>query len=180
VCCTPIANPLVAVARYFHILIGKEGSGIRALENAFNIKVVMPAQRVTDDSKPQYVKLVGSKASIERAKAEIKAMMKCYYFPTVTPGLTHVEIDLPEGQLRDLIGHRGATIKSIQGDTKCRIHTPKPQSVNPKVVVVGAPADVARAQTQITRALERAVENREVRYNERFDDYDEDYDDEEY
>lgn len=105
-------------------------------------------------------------------------MMRCYYFPTATPGLTHVEIDLPDGQLRDLIGHRGATIKSIQGDTRCKIHTPKPQSVNQKVVVVGAPSDVARAQKQIERALERAAENREARFNERFDDYD-DYDEDE-
>jgi rRNA processing protein Krr1/Pno1 len=163
---------------YYPILIGKEGSGVRALQDAFGVKVVMPEKRLQVDNKPQYVKLIGSKAGIDQAKVEIKAMMKCYYFPTVSPGLTHIELDLPDSKLRDLIGHRGSTIKSIQGDTRCKIHTPQPNAVVQKVVVVGTPADVARAKVQIDRALVRASENREARNNERFDDYAEDYEDE--
>mmetsp|Transcript_3705 Transcript_3705/g.9277 ORF Transcript_3705/g.9277 Transcript_3705/m.9277 type:complete len:447 (+) Transcript_3705:86-1426(+) len=163
---------------YFHILIGKAGVGIRGLQDRFNIKVAMPETKVSmDDTKAQYVKLVGAKADIERAKADIKAMMRCYYSPTLSPHLTHIELDLGPNQLRDLIGHRGSTIKSIQGDTKTTIHTPRAHSLNPKVVVVGSAADVARARTQIDRALERAVANREARANERFDDYAEDDED---
>lgn len=164
---------------YFPILIGKEGAGIRRLQDAFGIKVVMPEKRFQTDNKPAYVKLVGSKSSVDKAKAEIKQMMRCYYFPSLSPELTHVELDLGDGQLRDLIGHRGMTIKSIQGDTRCKIHTPRPNALVQKVVVVGTPADIARAQKQIDRAIERASENREARYNERFDDYADDYSDDE-
>ena len=52
-----------------------------------------------------------------------------------------------------LVGPKGQTIKSIQGDTQAKIYTPKSGSPNQHVVIVGAKANVARALKQVQRVL---------------------------
>ena len=50
-----------------------------------------------------------------------------------------------------LVGPRGQTIKSIQGDTQAKIYTPKSGSANQDVVIVGSKASVQKAFKQVQR-----------------------------
>ena len=52
-----------------------------------------------------------------------------------------------------LVGPRGQTIKSIQGDTQAKIFTPKSGSANRNVVIVGSKVNVDRALKQVQRVL---------------------------
>lgn len=164
------------------MIIGKEGATIRGIENAFGVKVGIPSGVSRNDTKPLWVKITGSKTGIDAAKKDIKQLLRTYYSKAANPELTHAELPLEGQGLKDLIGHKGNTIKSIQGETKCKIFIPKSHSVNPNVVIVGMPANVTRAKGLAERAIQRAITNRQERYAasqyDAYDDDDYDYDDE--
>ena len=52
-----------------------------------------------------------------------------------------------------IVGPKGQTIKSIQGDTRAKIYTPKPGSANQNVVIVGTKLQVSKAFRQVQRIL---------------------------
>ena len=51
-----------------------------------------------------------------------------------------------------MIGPKGQSIKSIQGDTKTKIHTPPTYSNN--VIIVGSEAGIAKAVARIKKIVE--------------------------
>eukprot|EP00041_Stephanoeca_diplocostata_P037473 m.1420253 g.1420253 ORF g.1420253 m.1420253 type:complete len:484 (-) comp25045_c1_seq17:371-1822(-) len=167
-------------ADYMSVIIGKEGATIRAIENTFGVKLGIPPGVSRNDTKPIWLKITGPKPGIDAAKKDIKQLLRTYYSKAANPELAHAEMTLEGQQLKDLIGHKGNTIKSIQGETKTKIFIPKTHSLNPNVVIVGAPANVTRAKGLAERALQRAITNRQERYAasqyDAYDDDDYDYD----
>jgi len=159
---------------YFHLLIGPGGANIQKLQTVLEVKLAMPPRSTAN--KPQWVKIVGSKPAIEKAKSEIKSMMKFYYSKVINPEWTHVEMDLPSGNYPAIIGVRGNTIKSIQADTKCSVNIPRAHNKNQNVVLVGTAANIARAKTQVERAIERFAEQTQRSYDDQDDGWD-DYSD---
>jgi hypothetical protein len=77
------------------------------------------------------------------------------YCKLADPTITHEEVEVSESELGYIIGFKGQTIKSIQGDTNTKIYTPGKGRKNTNVVVVGAAANVARAVKQIQRNIEK-------------------------
>lgn len=71
-----------------------------------------------------------------------------------------------------LIGTKGQTIRSIQGNTRAKIYIPGKDSVNDKVVIVGTPPQVAAASSQVEKALARATEVQIGRFEGGTDAYD--------
>jgi polyribonucleotide nucleotidyltransferase len=79
-------------------------------------------------------------------------------FSTLThDGWVKVDIAFPSEKYGILIGPKGQTIKSIQGNTKTRINLPEKTSKSPTVSVCGLPAGVAQAEKEIARLLEPLI-----------------------
>jgi len=159
---------------YFHLLIGKEGKTLRALEAAFGVTINIPGKSAQIGNKPQWVKIAGKKDSIEKAKAEIKQIMKLYYSKVADPHMRHLALEIPFGHYKALIGVRGQTIKDIQRNTKCTINIPRANSKTDLVVLVG-PSDAAitTCKTQMDRAIERYNAQTTRKFEDEHNDYSE-------
>jgi len=167
-------------ASQLHEIIGKGGKFIKALQEGTGAKINIPrVERGTAAaSRPQKVGLVGTRDEVKTVKAAIKHLLKYHFCEYTHPGCIFVEMELFGSQLGKLIGPRGQTVKSIQGDTKTTIHTPSRDSINQKVVIVGKQANVAAAQARITKLLAdwEAAQDTAGGPQEDYDyDYEEDY-----
>ena len=140
-----------------NLIIGSEGSTIRALEAATRTKIVIP-DAPNPFKKPVYVKLMGSADDVAKVKAAIKTLLKYYHCDLAHPGVVHLEMDVPSALYKRIIGTRGANIKSIQGSSKAKVYMPQPDDAVQAVLVVGLPAQVDNAKRQIDKILAAADE----------------------
>ena len=86
-------------------------------------------------------------------------IIKKRYYSTVThPGLVHEEFKVEEWMIARFCGRAGANVRHIQGDSKARVYVPREESENKNVVVVGEPAQVAKAKKHITKILADIVD----------------------
>lgn len=141
-------------------IIGKGGSVIRALNAHTGVKITVPttAKQPGPDGKIPKVKigLAGPKDKVSLTRALIKDITKYYVTPVTHPDLTYAEMDLTKNYYNYIIGSKGSEIKHIQNSYKVSIHIPDEEySVNPNVVIVGAPDDVEKAKTHIEKIIER-------------------------
>lgn len=132
-------------------IIGKGGNFIKAIQEATGTQVRMPEKAALN---PNKISIVGPKDGIKTAKDAIRALARDGYSALTHPEWIKDELDFPRESFPTLIGHKGQTIKSIQGDTRTRINIPDKDDEIQTVSVVGLPADVQRACVQIMRLLE--------------------------
>jgi rRNA processing protein Krr1/Pno1 len=156
-------------------IIGPGGSTIKVLQEKTGCNVVIPSD-TNPHKKLVYVKIIGQKDDVAKVKAAIKTLMKYYHVDWVHPGVTHVELSTPTSQWNLIIGHRGQTIKSIQGNTKAKIYIPNKDSSFQKVLIVGRPDQVAAAQQQVAKAIDKGVEQASANDAAANDDWGDDYD----
>jgi rRNA processing protein Krr1/Pno1 len=133
-----------------HILIGKGGATIRALEAKSKCKIIPSSDRTSSK-----VSIIGEPSGVAIALEALKQIDRFCYSSIADPSLTHEEVEVSSHELGYIIGHRGQVIKSIQGDTNTKIHTPGPGRKNKNVIVVGTAKAVNRAVAQIRRTIER-------------------------
>lgn len=133
------------------IVIGPQGAHIKAIQQKTGVKVITPDR----SSNSERVTLLGTKEGIKRAKAAIKQLVTDGFSPLTHEGYIVEELAVPRHRFPVIIGPRGQTIKSIQGDTKASIKIPDVMDDNQNVRVIGSQAAVARAVKQVQKALER-------------------------
>ena len=62
-------------------------------------------------------------------------------------------MNIPKDRFHIIIGSKGATMKSIKGNSKADINIPRESSINPNVVLTGTMGAIASAKMQIENAI---------------------------
>lgn len=141
------------------LLIGEKGSNLRALQDAFKVRINLSQK--DEESVTAHVTILGDMNSVKLAKTEIKTLVTEGFSASTHPTWIKTLVEFPEEKFGILIGPKGHTIKSIQGNNKpCKINLPDKGSGAP-VSVLGPPQQVAHAIQEIQRLLivERSDEN---------------------
>jgi rRNA processing protein Krr1/Pno1/outer membrane biosynthesis protein TonB len=128
----------------FGAVIGPKGDYLKSIQSKTNTRINFPEK----DSNSERVTIVGKKDDVRAARLAIKELLADGYSPLTHEGLIKKDIDFPKDKVHVLVGPKGQTIKSIQGDTKTKINI-KPTGVT----IVGPPEGVARAERQIDKLL---------------------------
>eukprot|EP00939_MAST-03C_sp_MAST-3C-sp1_P004127 g4127.t1 len=139
-------------------IVGSKGRTMKALQDAFKVKIRLPSPSERRSAKKTdllKVYFVGEKRAIRDTKDAIKSLLQFHWSEKTHVGQTYQEVAVAESQLHKVIGKGGQIIKSIQGDTKTKIHMPSKTSANQNVIIVGTAANIAKAQARIKQALER-------------------------
>jgi rRNA processing protein Krr1/Pno1 len=131
------------------IVIGPGGKNVKAIQAQLSVRVNLP-ERGGNSNK---IVITGEKAGVKQAKDVIKSLIANGFSALTDPGVELKEIDIDPDNYKFIIGAAGQTIKSIQGDTKCKVNIPRGVG---RVSVVGPAAGVARAIVQIQKCIERA------------------------
>lgn len=132
------------------LILGASGSTLRKIIEVTGAKINLPEK----GSSSKKVLLVGEKEAVRAAKAALRSLIADGFSSITHPTWIKVEVDFPADKFGILIGEKGQTIKSIQGDTKARINLPEKGTKATTVSVCGEAAAVAKAQKQIEKLLE--------------------------
>jgi predicted RNA-binding protein YlqC (UPF0109 family) len=142
-------------------IIGPGGAFVKAIQKATETNIRIPrtdGYSKAGDKTRVYV--VGSKHNVREAKDAMKSLIKLYWSKYTHPNQTYQEVSVPEDKLGRVIGPKGHTIKSIQGDTKTKIHTPPTYSNN--VIIVGSESGIAKAVARIKKVVEEEPEKKSI------------------
>jgi len=140
---------------YIKEIVGVKGATIRAIQDHFKVKLVVPDD--VKDKKECRITVAGSKDKVQAAKDMIKEITKYYHTPITHPGQIHTEMDVPSHLYNHIIGARGSEIKHIQNNYKVQIYIPNADSINKSVVIVGKQQGVDGAQRYIqTKIVDQA------------------------
>ena len=102
--------------------------------------------------------IVGKKEDVRSARLAIKELIADGFSPLTHDNFVKKEVHFPKDKLHVLIGAKGQTIKSIQGNSKAKINIPD-RGTGPagesdvRITVVGTPEAVAQAEKEISRLL---------------------------
>ena len=132
------------------LVLGANGSTLKKIIEATGAKINLPEK----GSSSKKVMIVGEKDAVKSAKAALRSLIQDGFSTITHPTWIKVEVEFPADKFGILIGPKGQTIKSIQGDTKARINLPEKGGKSTLVSVCGEPAAVAKAQKQIEKLLE--------------------------
>eukprot|EP00941_MAST-03F_sp_MAST-3F-sp1_P000040 g40.t1 len=153
----------------FHEIMGRGGATIRALQEKLNVRINVPKERHSQVS--HRVMIVGEKVAVKKSKEVIRQLLAQHYTSITHPGFTHVEVNCPSTHYSLVIGERGQTIKSIEGDTKCKIHIPGKLDAHQNILIVGPAEKVEIAAKRVNKIVERGFEYRNRHYeDEGFED----------
>jgi len=132
------------------LVLGANGKTLKTIQAATGARINLPEK----GSSSKKVTIVGEKEAVKLAKSTLRQLLQDGFSPLTHEGWIKNEIEFPAEKFGILIGPKGQTIKSIQGNTKCRINLPEKNSKSNIVSVCGAPAGVAQATKEILRLLE--------------------------
>jgi len=150
-------------------IIGPGGAFVKAIQKATETNIRIPRDVSTKSNDRQRVYVTGSKHNVREAKDAMKSLIKLYWSKYTHPNQTYQEVSVPEDRLGRVIGPKGQSIKSIQGDTQTKIHTPPTYSNN--VIIVGSEAGIAKAVARIKKIVEEEpVKKSDDQYDEEYDE----------
>jgi len=132
------------------LILGAKGANLKAIQDSTKTRINLPDK----NSSSKKVTIVGEKEGVKAAKAALRQLIADGFSPLTHPNWIKVEMDFPADKMSILIGKKGQTIKSIQGDTKARINLPEKNSNSSTISVCGPPEAVAKAEKQINKLLE--------------------------
>ncbi len=134
-------------------IIGPSGAYIKAIQDKTKTRINLPDK----DSGSNRVTIVGKKEDVRSARLAIKELLVDGYSPLTHEGFVKREVAFPADKLHVLIGAKGQTIKSIQGNSKARIRIPERSAAQGQsevqIAVVGTNEQVAQAEREIKRLL---------------------------
>jgi len=133
------------------IIIGPKGANIQKLQKDLKVQIKMPER----DALRLTVTISGQKEQVKAAKEALESLVYLGYSKQTNPDWESLEVNYP-GKVGKLIGPRGQNIKSIQGNTGCRVNIPKPDNPYYKpdtVIIVGPPAKLESAKKQVLNTL---------------------------
>ena len=101
---------------------------------------------------------MGKKEDVRSARLAIKELIADGFSPLTHENFVKREVAFPKDRLHQLIGAKGQTIKSIQGNSKAKINIPDRATApagesDVRISVVGTPEAVAQAEREIARLL---------------------------
>jgi len=134
------------------IIIGPKGVNIQKLQKDLKVAIKMPDR----DALKLTVTVSGAKEQVKLAKEAIEDLIHLGFSKITNPDFSSLEVQYPSGSIGKLIGPKGQNIKSIQGNTKCRVNIPKPGNPRYKpdtVILVGPPAKLESAKKQVLNTL---------------------------
>ena len=139
--------------RHFGLIIGPGGKYIQAIQQKTATRINLPDK----DSGSTRVTIVGKKEDVRSARLAIKELITDGFSPLTHEQFVKREVAFPKDKLHILIGAKGQTIKSIQGNSKAKINIPERGSgvagEDARITVVGTPEAVAQAEKEIARLL---------------------------
>jgi rRNA processing protein Krr1/Pno1 len=149
-----VHDDILVDEKHIGAVIGKGGEYIKTIQAKTNTRINTPDK----DEVGGKVIIVGKKEDVRAARLAIKELMADGYSPLTHEGFIKKEIQFPADKLHLLIGAKGQTIKSIQGNTKTKINIPERTTRTSNtapltVTVVGEPAGVTQAEKEILRLL---------------------------
>ena len=134
-------------------IIGPSGAYIKAIQDKTKTRINLPDK----DSGSSRVTIVGKKEDVRSARLAIKELLTDGYSPLTHENFVKREVPYPADKLHVLIGSKGQTIKSIQGNSKARIRIPERSAAQGQsevlIAVVGTAEQVAQAEREIKRLL---------------------------
>ena len=143
-------------------IIGKGGSCIKAIQTHTGVKINTPSgfSKTTPSGEtvvPSKVKisLAGPREKVTEARQLILDLTKYFHTPVTHPGVSHIEMDIPNSYFNFIIGPKGSEIKHIQSNYKVSVHIPNADSSNQSVLVVGDESNVAQAEKHIRKIVEK-------------------------
>jgi len=147
-------------------IVGKGGSTLRAIQDAFDVKINTPQN--VDRASPVPIKLgvVGDKNAVKKAKEAIKQLTVWHHTDVTHPGCIHEEMDLDAAVHKYVIGNKGSEIHHIQNNFKVSVHIPNSNSSHTGVLVVGEQDGVTKACAYISKVVEKALAPREEKPSE--------------
>jgi hypothetical protein len=120
------------------------------LVDAF-VQITLPKK---EDNKNEKVRIVGPADQVKNVASAVQSLVTFNFSELTHEGWSKIEVDFPAQFRNSLIGPKGQTIKSIQGNTKCRIETDN-LSKTDKVLVCGPGGMLAQAKKEILRVKEK-------------------------
>lgn len=132
------------------VIVGANGATLRTIQEKTGTKINLPEKNSTSKK----VTIVGEKEGVKAAKAALRSLIADGFSTLTHEGWIRVEMPFPSDKFGILLGAKGQTIKSIQGQTKARINLPEKGSKAASISIVGTPAAVAAAEKDINRLLE--------------------------
>lgn len=131
--------------KFYGTIIGPSGATLKALQKSSGARITMPDRR---DDRNHKVFIVGYKEQVHAARAAIKQLVS-----EGVSELTHehfLKMEFPSDKKAILIGPKGQTIKSIQGNTRTKINLPDHGDY---IIIVGSQENVKKAEREITNLL---------------------------
>ena len=148
--------------RQLGLIIGPSGAYIKAIQSKTATRISLPDKEAdgagAGSGGSKKVVIVGKKEDVRSARLAIRELLADGFSPLTHDGFVKREVSFPKDRLHQLIGSKGQTIKSIQGNSKARINIPDRSAgaggeQDVKVSVIGTPEAVAQAEKEIARLL---------------------------
>lgn len=133
--------------KQFGVIIGPNGSTMKAIQSATSTRINLPKK----DSTSTKCVVIGAKADVRAARQCIRDLCNDGFSPLIHIGIIKQTVEYPSEKLALLIGPKGQTIKSIQGNTKTKINTSS--GIPDCVTVIGSAEGCAQAAKEIQRLL---------------------------
>lgn len=131
-------------------VIGINGQTVKLIQEKLKVKVNLPDRSAADST----VTVLGDNANVQEAIKCIQELIDKGFSEVTHPGYVSETIEVPEGQIGNIIGVQGATIKTIQDTTGAKLNIQ-----NSSVVVVGQRPEVTEAVSKITAILTPVAAN---------------------
>ena len=145
-------------------IVGKGGSTLRNIQDAFLVKINTPQGLVDRASTvPVKVGVVGDRNQVKKAKECIKQLSQWHHTEATHPGVSHTELELDAGVHKFVIGHKGQEIHHIQKNFHVQVYIPNTNSAHTGVLVVGEADNVAKAAAYVEKVIEKALAPKEPR-----------------
>lgn len=153
-------------------IVGKGGSTLRNIQDAFDVKITTPQGNVDHKSDaPLKVGVVGDKLAVKKAKECIKHLIQWHHTLATHPGYVHAEMPLEADVHKYIIGHKGSEIHHIQKNYQVLVKIPNATTIYEGVLIVGEQENVIKASAYITKTIEKAIEKSAQYKQEREDKY---------
>jgi ribosomal protein S3 len=126
----PIEEEIAIPATLHRFLIGKKGTGIRELQDEFNVRLDIPR----GDEVKDVIIVRGKRENIDRVRGAITQKMPEYMDLLERNQQLEVEVDAKHHRM--LIGAGGATVRKMREVYDVQLDFPKEKSSKPNVIVL--------------------------------------------
>jgi rRNA processing protein Krr1/Pno1 len=165
---------VAATSRCCAELMSGSGKGIRAIQDACNVRIHVPPapaklkageiSAASGNSSSSKLGIAGPVAGVMRAKSIIKEIMEFKHSEVTHPGVVHRAVPVPPHLFSIIIGPKGSEIKHIRSNFKVNVHIPdnevgaQPPAEAPGVLVIGPQTAVDSASRYIEKIVDQATQ----------------------